>query len=372
LFYKNILSSSIATGEGYFFMSEPVKTAKKGLLERLRDGPVICAEGYLFLLEHRGYLKAGAYVPEVVLDNPEAVYQLHREFARCGTDVQLAFTYYAHREKLRAVGREDDLEKMNRAALRIAREVAAETGALFAGNICNTGAYDLENKTESEAEVRRQYTEQVEWAAEEGVDFIVAETIPYLGEALIALEVIKAKGLPAVINFTSHGDRTNDGFTWAEACKALEDKGADVVGLNCGRGPAAMLPILREIRAAVSCPIAALPVAYRTTPEQPSFQSLTMPNGESAYTLGLDAFLCTRQELADFTREAREIGVDFIGICCGGEPYHVRAMAEALGRTTPASKYSPDMSQHYIFGSEKFAKSQEDPFTEHVAVKPTV
>ena len=50
------------------------------LHERLARGPILCAEGYLFELERRGYLQAGAYVPEVVLDRPEAVDQLHREF----------------------------------------------------------------------------------------------------------------------------------------------------------------------------------------------------------------------------------------------------------------------------------------------------
>lgn len=344
------------------------KHVRKGLLERLAEGPILCAEGYLFLLEHRGYLKAGAYVPEVVLEHPEAVYQLHREFARCGTDVQLAFTYYAHREKLKAVGRENDLEKLNKSALRIAKEVAAETDALFAGNICNTGVYNLSDKTSSQKEVRRQYDEQVKWADEEDVDFIIAETIPYLGEALIALEAIKSRNLPAVINLTSHKDTTYDGYTWAEACRQLEKAGADVVGLNCGRGPAAMLPVLREIREAVSIPVSAVPVIYRTTPDKPSFQSLRLPSGENAYTLGLDAFLCTRQEVADFTKEAQEIGVAFLGICCGGEPYHLRSMAEAMGRNTPASRYSPDMSQHYIFGTKKYSKKYDRELTTHASI----
>ncbi len=100
----------------------------RGLLERLDDGPVVCAEGYLFELERRGYLQAGAFVPEVVLEHPEKVTELHREFVRAGSDVVEAFTYYAHREKLRDVGRADDLEAMNRAAVRIANEVAAEGG----------------------------------------------------------------------------------------------------------------------------------------------------------------------------------------------------------------------------------------------------
>src|SRR5215472_631598 len=70
------------------------------------QGPVICAEGYLFELERRGYLQAGAFVPEVVLDHPEAVLQLHRDFVHAGSDVVEALTYHAHREKLRIVGKE--------------------------------------------------------------------------------------------------------------------------------------------------------------------------------------------------------------------------------------------------------------------------
>ena len=89
-----------------------------------QQGPVICAEGYLFEIERRGYLSAGAYVPEAVLDHPEVVAQLHRDFLYAGSDVMLAFTYYAHREKLRVIGKEDALEELNRTALRLAREAA--------------------------------------------------------------------------------------------------------------------------------------------------------------------------------------------------------------------------------------------------------
>src|ERR671914_2393332 len=110
------------------------------LLERLEQDVVLSAEGYLFELERRGYLQSGPFVPEVVLEHPEAVRELHREFLRAGADVMVAFTYYGHREKLRMIGREDDLEPLNRNALRIAREVAGDD-ALVAGNICNTWVY---------------------------------------------------------------------------------------------------------------------------------------------------------------------------------------------------------------------------------------
>src|SRR5262245_62637823 len=123
------------------------KTARKsaGLLERLASGPVICAEGYLFEFERRGFLQAGAYVPEVVLERPDLVESLHREFVHAGSDVVESFTYYAHRAKLKIVGREKDLETINRMALRIAKKVARSTGTLLAGDICTTSIYGIDD-----------------------------------------------------------------------------------------------------------------------------------------------------------------------------------------------------------------------------------
>ncbi len=338
-----------------------------GLLEKLQNGPVLCAEGYIFELERRGYIKAGAYVPEVVVDHPEAVLQLHEEFVRAGSDIVVALTYYAHREKLKAIGREGELERMNRSALQIATRVGKKHGSLVAGNICNTWAYDLANKYKSAREVRKQYTEQVAWANEAGVDFILAETIEYLDEALIALEVIKQHNLPAVINFTPIYEKSKDGYDWIKACKILRDNGADVVGFNCGRGPETLLPLVRALRDAVDGPIAAIPVPYHTTPQQPSFQFLKDENGQSAYTLGLDRFLCTRHETAVFAKQANDLGINYIGLCCGAAPHHIRAVAEAFGRVTPASKYSPDLSQHALLGTPAFVKKSEKQFLEQWA-----
>ena len=99
---------------------------KKDLITRLNEGPVIFAEGYLFAMERRGYLSAGAFVPEVVLEHPDVVTQLHREFIRAGSDVVQAFTYYGHREKLRIIGKEHLLEPMQKNALQIAKDAAKE------------------------------------------------------------------------------------------------------------------------------------------------------------------------------------------------------------------------------------------------------
>ena len=111
-----------------------------------------------------------------------------------------------------------------------------------------------------------------------------------------------------------------------------------------------MLGLVERIRGAVSCPVAAQPVPYRTTAEQETFQSLRDDLGNRAFPLALDPFVCPRFEMAEFAVTARELGVSYIGICCGGAPHHVRAMAEALGRTVPASRYSPDISLHPVLG----------------------
>ena len=340
-------------------MSSSGSPTKRDLRQRLADGVVLCAEGYLFELERRGYLQAGAYVPEAVLDHPEVVAQLHREFLRAGSDVIEAFTYYGHREKLRLIGKEDRLEALQRDALSIARAVAAEaTGErpLVAGNVSNTTVYAPDDG-QAIAEVRAMFDEQVAWAAEAGVDLVIAETFGYHGEAMLALQAIRAAGLPAVVTMAYHKDGLRDGVPLDEHCRRLQDAGADVVGLNCARGPATMLPLLPAIRGAVSCAVAALPVAYRTTPAEPTFQTLSDPAAADApggrpFPVALDPFTCTRYEMAAFTRGAHAAGVRYIGICCGGAPHHVRAMAEALGRTPDASHHSPDMSKHYALGSD--------------------
>lgn len=344
---------------------------RDGLIERLAWGPVICAEGYVFELERRGYLQAGSYVPEVVLEHPEVVRQLHLDLVRAGSDVVEATTYYAHREKLRLIGKEDLLEPLNRQALEIAKEVALESGALFAGDICNTNTF-LDGDPESARAVRAMFEEQVGWAADAGVDYVIAETFFWAEEALIALDVVKQAGLPAVVTFAIHSNGTSfEGWTPGEACRRLEAAGADVVGLNCLRGPQTMLPLLREVRGAVSGHVAALPVPYRTTEVQPTFFALTDPSSprapdHRAFPDALDGLACTRFEIADFGREAHALGIAYLGVCCGGGPHHVRSLAEALGRTPPASRYSPDMSKHAFLGTDPQVRREYQEYGERL------
>jgi hypothetical protein len=81
-----------------------------------------------------------------------------------------------------------------------------------------------------------------------------------------------------------------------------------------------------------------------------------VPEGRT-FPVALEPFLCNRFEIAAFTRVASELGVSYLGLCCGGAPHYVRAMAAALGRSPEASRYSPDMSRHFAFGTDARLKA---------------
>jgi betaine-homocysteine S-methyltransferase len=330
------------------------------LIERLDAGPVICAEGFLFELERRGYLSAGEFVPEVALEYPDALKALHVDFQRAGSDIVEAFTYNGHREKMRVIGKEDLLEPLNRAALQIAREVAdARPGDLMAGNISNTNIWDPSD-TGRQAEVRGMFEEMVGWAVDGGADLIIGETFYFAGEALAALEVGRASGLPVVLTIAPMAmEEMADGVGIVETCQRLEQAGADVVGMNCFRGPETMLPWLRQIRAAVSCHVGALPVPYRTSAEEPTFFNLSddrasvpSPHGRT-FPTALDPLYANRYEVGTFASEAAVLGIRYLGVCCGASPMLIRQVAEAVGRTTEASRFSENMHNHFMYGDNE-------------------
>jgi betaine-homocysteine S-methyltransferase len=288
----------------------------------------------------------------------ESVKQLQMDFARAGAEVLQAVTYYAHKEKLKVIGAEGYLKEINANAVRIAREVADEYGILVAGNLSNTWIFDPSDAS-TYKETRRQFDEQIKYQIEYGPDFFIAETIEYLGEAKIALNAIKEVDIPSLITMGfKSDDKTLDGILLEDAFKEIEDLGADIVGINCFRDPRLMLPFGKRLKKAVSCFVATQPVAYRCTNDRPYFQ-IQKFNGNIAFPLELDPFVLTRHEMARYALEAKEMGINYIGACCGTGPHHIRAMAEALGRTVPNSKYSPNIEQHTIIGDESHIKERD-------------
>ena len=338
--------------------------SKKDLLERLKESAVICAEGYLFEAERRGYMSSGEFVPEIALENPEALKNIHRDFQHAGSDVVVAFTYNGHREKMRVINKEHLLEPLNRIALQIAKQVSQEVNSnepnLVAGNISGTHIWDP-NDENNQQEVRLMFREMIKWAKEEGADYIIGETFYYANEAYVALEEIKKSGLPAVLTISPMAENVmRDGISIVDTCKELEQRGADVVGMNCFRGPSTMLPDLKKIRDSIKCYVAALPICYRTTDKQPTFFNLEDHNGckcpaphGRAFPTALDPLYCNRYEIRQFIKEAYSLGINYLGLCCGASPMFIREVANAIGRKVPATRFNEKMTNHFMYGDNE-------------------
>ena len=302
----------------------------KGILERLSEDVVLGDGGYLLELERRGYVQAGPFVPEVSITHPEALAELHREFVLAGVDVIQTLTFYASEDKLATVGLEGRVDDMNRAATRIARQVAGEAGrdVLVAGNLSCAWVYEPDDP-ETHRRTRELFDRQLAVMTEEGIDFVIAETFNWVGEALIAAEAIQATGLPSMVTMGPDNDPNSfEGYSPGEQVRLLADAGVDIVGANCLRSPEYMLPVMEEMRSAVpdSVHLAAQPVAFHGTNERPNFVSLP------EFPYELEKISLPRATMGEFALQARDLGYDYIGSCCGSVAAHVREMARALGK----------------------------------------
>jgi betaine-homocysteine S-methyltransferase len=300
----------------------------KGILERLAEGPVLGDGGYLLEMEKRGYVQAGPFTPEVVIEHPEALAELHREFLRAGVDVLQTMTFYASDDKLATVGLEGKVDDINRNAVQIARQVASEGDALVAGNLCLTWAYDPADPASAD-HVRALFDRQLQDQTDAGgVDFWIGETFSFVNEALLFVERAKATGLPVMVTmaFETLPAKAYEGDSPGDCARKLRDAGADIVGVNCLNGPAQQLPTALAMREAVGGHIATQPVAYATSDERPDFTKW------ENFPYAMDPMQVSRWDMANFTREAREAGIDYIGSCCGSVAGHVRAMAKVLGK----------------------------------------
>src|SRR5580765_3960061 len=148
---------------------------RKDILTRLSEGPVLGDGGYLLELEKRGYVQAGPFTPEVSLTNPDALMQLHHEFLRAGAEVLQTLTFYASEDKLSTVGLAGKVDEINRSAVRIAKEAAAGSDVLIAGNLSLTWAYDSADP-KSANHVRNLFDRQLKIQVDGGVDFVIGET----------------------------------------------------------------------------------------------------------------------------------------------------------------------------------------------------
>lgn len=309
----------------------------------LKNGPVLGDGGYLIELERRGYVDSGSgrekvgtgrgsgqFTPEVAIEAPDALRGLHQEFLNAGSQVLQALTFFATREKLERAGYGPQTEAINSAAVRIAREIAGSE-ALVAGSVARTQLFEREGPSAAD-HARDLISEQIRLLKDAGVDFLILETFFRLDEMSIALKCAEQSGLPAIatMSFRPLITQSSDGHSPAQCARAMADLGALAVGANCEQEPSRMLPLLREMRAATSVPIAAQPAAFRTTDDCHCFTR------QPAFPDGLETIQVARHEFYEFGRAARAEGFGFVGGCCGCNAAYIRFLRAGITAQEPA------------------------------------
>lgn len=312
------------------------------ITQLMQHGPVLGDGGYLIELERRGYVDSGSrrekvgtgrgsgqFTPEVAIECPEALRELHREFLRAGSRVLQALTFFGTREKLNRAGYGPQTEAINLAAVRLAREVAGDQ-ALVAGSVSRTQLVEREGMGALDR-ARDHIAEQIRILKDARVDFLILETFFHLAEMQVALECAAASGLPAVatMSFRPLITQCTDGHSPAECARVMADLGAIAVGANCEQDPARMLPLLRGMRSATQVPLAAQPAAFHTTEACHSFTRLP------AFPDDLETIQVSRHSFHDFALTAGNEGIGYLGGCCGCNAAYIRALADGLAPQHP-------------------------------------
>jgi methionine synthase / methylenetetrahydrofolate reductase(NADPH) len=285
-----------------------------GFEERLKSGPIMVADGGM------GVLVTGA-VPrvrcpeEANLRAPEAVISLHVSFINAGADLIETNTFGANRRKLAGHFLEDEVENINSAGVKLAREAREISGRdiFIAGSIGPLGELtDLSRDYRS-----RIFKEQASALAARGVDLFMVETFFELDELLVAIEAVKeVSSLPvvAMLTFDEQGE-TLGGVTAKDAIQSLSGLGLAAIGANHGAGIQAALTALNEMHATDGgVPLAAMPNIGLASL---AGNKLVFPHATPEY-------------FADFAAHARDLGARIIGGCCGTTPVEIAAIAAAV------------------------------------------
>jgi betaine-homocysteine S-methyltransferase len=314
---------------------------KSNILYRLSTGDVILGDGsYTFTLEKRGYVRAGHWTPECVTEYPEGVQQLAYEYARAGADVTQTFTFFCTDDKLPDSATASCAE-INQAACNIAKKVAKERGTIIAAGITQTETYATNR---SKAAVQRELLNALDIFKSNDVDLIICEYFRNIEEMEWALEIALATGKPVAATMCMGPNGDEAGVPVGECAVRMAKAGANLVGINCLFDPFICLDVLKNMKKALDSfglkpSLMIQPLGFKT-PDGGHFGWIDLPE----FPYAVEPRQITRFEAARFARQAYDMGVRYIGGCCGFEPYHIRAMAEELskerGKMPESSKFS--------------------------------
>ena len=257
------------------------------------------------------------------LDNPQAVLDIHREYADSGCDALTTNTLTMNRIYIETHNVGVCVREVNRAGVQLARQAAGENLCVL-GDIGSTGQLLEPYGTYKESQLYDAFKEQAEILAEAGVDAFIIETMFDLREALCALRACKENfKLPAIVSVAfkteTKGGRTIMGNSAKDCAAALTDAGADVIGANCGElDPTQMAVIVSLLKSAIPINDIGIPI-------------LAQPNAGKPKLVGdKTVFEMSPEQFAQGITECLQNGAGIVGGCCGTTPEHIRAVAKLL------------------------------------------
>ena len=260
-------------------------------------------------------MPAGVCTEKWVNEHPEVIQRLQKAYVDAGSMAVYAPTFMANRISLKNVGLEDEIRKLNIENVRISREAVGDR-ALVAGNLSTTSQPLEPVGTMTYEVLLENYKEQIQYLVEAGVDYLAAETLLSLEEAMVicdaAAEVCE---LPLTISFTCEGDgRMYFGGDVVEAAAALQEMGVDAVGVNCSVGPNQLTAIVKNLKENLEIPVLVKPNAG-----VPQIDA----QGQAHYNM-------EEEEFARCMLELKKAGASVMGGCCGTTPQYIEKMCDIL------------------------------------------
>lgn len=286
----------------------------KPLAEAIAGGPLLVDGAMGSLLYERGVLHTRSY-DELNLQQPELVRAIHRDYVTAGAELIETNTFGANRMALARHGLVDQAADINRAGVELARSACGDRQVYVAGAVGPTGVrFNVASHSERRL-ARFALADQIDVLVLAGVDAIALETFTSILEMEEAISVARERGpkvpIIAMMVFDGAG-RSDGGLGPAEIADRLIAAGADVVGANCGVGPAELYQVVTSMvgrgKPVIAQPNAGLPASVE----------------------GRTLYVANPEHFGVFARRMLKSGVRVVGGCCGTTPDHTRAMLGAV------------------------------------------
>ncbi|MBM3137881.1 MAG: homocysteine S-methyltransferase family protein [Chloroflexi bacterium] len=261
-------------------------------------------------------LPRGMTAEEWVLENPEAILSLHKDFVDAGSDIILTSTFGGSEIRLSRSGLRDKHQEVNRKAVELARQAAKNHQVLIAGSIGPLGEMMKPLGTLDEDTAERNYRQQAQTLSESGVDLLLIETQFDISEATIAVKAARSISyLPVICSFSfDRGTKTMMGVSPSKFAEAIAPLGVTALGINCGKSLEDNLNALKELAS-----VTQLPIWFKPNAGLPTMDA----EGNASYNV--DPI-----EMSSHVSGWLANGASIIGGCCGTSPEHISEIHKAL------------------------------------------